>query len=116
MFIDTVDKLLQYRLVVMLANTHKIEHDLHKIKLLSQYDLEVINTTNTNIRHVMIAVMVSETISDGNKNDFSKLTKYLQTYSDIKYLVRYFNKECMLLLVYTKLYCPLSKIAVVLSF
>ena len=106
MFIDIVDKLLQYSLYNMLAARDDLSHihivrDLHKINLLSHNEVKVISTHSFS-RLRMIVMMVSDNVINGDKNDFSKLSTYLKTLPDIKHLVQYLDRKCMLSLIENK--------------
>ena len=95
MFIDVVDKMLQYSLYDMVAGMDDISHlvrDLHKINLLSQNEVKVISTRH--FSNCIFAMMVSDNVVNGDKNDFSKLSTYLKTIPGIKYLVQYFERKC----------------------
>ena len=76
-----------------------VVYNLQRLHLLSQQEVNGILRTNTEYCDKVIARMVSENIIRGEKNDFSKLITYLKSHSDIQYLVQYFEKKCMLLLV-----------------
>ena len=105
MILDTVDKLLQYSLFYMLPFSNDIARipDLHKINLLSQNEANIIKYTDGKIyRRIMVVMMVSDKIINGDKNDFSKLSIYLKTLPQINHLVQYFDRQCMLSLVDTK--------------
>ena len=100
-----MDKLLQYRLYDMLSfsNDTPCIAELHKIHLLSQNEAKIIKSTEGRIYSLnMIAMMVSDNIINGDKNDFSKLSTYLKTFPEIKHLVQYLDGQCMLSLVDTK--------------
>ena len=71
-------------------------YDLQLLHLLSKQEVKGIIRTNTKYCDKVIARMVSENIIRGDKNDFSKLITYLKSYSDIKYIVQYFEKKCKL--------------------
>ena len=101
MFLDTLDLLLRYPLSMMLKHRDYITHDLYQLNLINLNELEIISTTDNMFHHKMIATMVSETIINGDKSDFSKFTTYLQSYSDIKYLVQYWRKMCKLTFIDT---------------
>ena len=105
MFLDTVDKLLQYRLYYMLSLSKDIANitsDLHKLNLLSQNEVKIIKSTVGQMYSVtMITMMVSYKVINGDKNDFSKLSTYLKTLPEIKRLVQYLDRKCMLSLVDT---------------
>ena len=78
-------------------NRKNILHDLPNLNLLSQTEVDVIKSTkDTSNYHIMIETMVLETIINGDKKDFSKLTTYLQSYPDIKHLAQYWEKICKL--------------------
>ena len=80
----------------MLKHKDKIVHDLHQLNLLNQNEVEVIKTTESTYRVLMIEMMVSENILNGDKNDLLKFTTYLKSYSDIKYFAQYWEKICKL--------------------
>ena len=65
--------------------------DLHQLHLLSQKEVDVIKTAEAVYHHKLIARMVSETIINGEKNDFSKLTSYLKSYEHLGHLVKYWE-------------------------
>ena len=99
MFLDIVDKLLQYRLYDMLSSGNDVARieDLHKINLLSQNEAKIIKYTDGQqiYRSFMVIMMVSDNIINGDKNDFSKLSTYLKTLPEIKQLVQYLDRQCM---------------------
>ena len=66
--------------------------DLHQLHLLSQKEMDVIITFKTIYSHKLITRMVSETIINGDKNDFFKLTSYLKSYKNLVYLAEYWEK------------------------
>ena len=115
MFLDIVDKLLQYRLFDMLSSGNEVARieDLHKINLLSQNEAKIIKYTNGQLMHrcFMVVMMVSDNIINGDKNDFSKLSTYLKTLPEIKHLVQYLDRQCMLSLVDTKVKFQIYKLA-----
>ena len=119
MFLDTVDKLQQYRLFLMLSfhlmpfsNDVVCIADLHKINLLSQNEVKIIKYTDgKTYRRILLVMMVSDNIMNGDKNDFSKLSTYLKTLPEIKHLVQYFDRQCMLSLVDTKVIFQIYKLA-----
>ena len=79
-----------------------IEHDLWKLNLLRQTEVDVIkSTSDINKYYEMIETMVSETILNGGKKEFYKFTTYLQSYSDMKYLAQYWEKLCKLVIAIT---------------
>ena len=100
-FLDIVDKLLQYRLYDMMEKSGDMAHiarDLRKLNLLSRNDVKVIKSTHglydsNGIK--MIAMMVSDNIVNGDKNDYSKFITYLKTFPGIKHLVEYLDRKCM---------------------
>ena len=73
-----------------LRDQDKTVQDLYKINLLSKKQQKVIN----NIR--LLSLTISETILNGDKNDFFKFTTYLESHLSIKYLVQYWKKICEL--------------------
>ena len=114
MFLEMVDKLLQYRLFHMLSFSNEIANiasDLHKINLLSQNELNVVKSTNGQIHSLtMMVIMVSDNIINGDKNDFSKLSTYLKTLPERKRLVQYLDRKSMLSLVDTKMTFQIYKL------
>ena len=114
MFLDIVDKLLQYRLFDMLSCGNDVAHieDLHKINLLSQNEAKILKYRNGQLMHCrfMLVMMVSDNIINGDKNDFSKLSTYLKTLPEIKHLVQYLDRQCMLSLVDTKVTFQIYKL------
>ena len=86
--------LLQYPLLVMLKKIEVVVliEDLHQLHLLGQKEIDVIKTAKTFYPHKLITRMVSETIINGDKNDFSKLTSYLKSYKYLAYLAEYWEK------------------------
>ena len=111
--IDIVDKLLQYRLIDMLSSDNARIEDLHKINLLSQNEAKIIKYTDGKqiYRDFMVVMMVSNNIINGDKNDFSKFSTYLKTLPEIKHLVQYLDRKCMLSLVDTKVTFQIYKLA-----
>ena len=113
MFLDTLDKLQQYRLFDMLSISNNVAHtaDLRKINLLSQNEAKIVKYTHDRFyRRIMVAMMVSDNIINGDKNDFSKLITYLKTLPEIKHLVQYLDRQCMLSLVDTKVTFQICKL------
>ena len=95
--LDNLDIFLRYPLnhiIATITNLDKVVNDLYQLNLLSQNEVEAIKSTDRAIYHKMIAIMVSGTIINGDQNDFSKFTTYLQSYPVIKYLVQYWEKIC----------------------
>ena len=93
-YLDTMHILLQYPLRVML---NKIEvvvllEDLRQLHLLSQKEIDVIITIKRIYPICLITRMVSETIINGDKYNFSKLTSYQKSYKNLAYLVEYWEK------------------------
>ena len=78
----------------MVRNDDGIVHDLYQIYLLSEKQVKVINNTSIDIKYGVLSIMMSENILNGDKNDFSKLTAYLEGYSVVKYVVQYWKKIC----------------------
>ena len=115
MFLDMVDKLLQYRLFHMLSFNDYIANiasDLHKINLLSQNEMKVIKSTHGSMcQRILIEVMVSDNVINGEKNDFYKLSTYLKTHPTIKLLVQYLDRKSMLSLVDTKISFQIYKLS-----
>ena len=108
-----MDKLLQYRPFDMLSLASDVVHiaNLHKINLLDQNEAKIIKYTDGQIyRRIMVAMMVSDTIINGDKNDFSKLSKYLKTLPEIKLLIQYLDRQCMLSLVDAKVTFHICKL------
>ena len=96
MFIDVVDKMLQYSLYDMVADMDDISHlvrDLHKINLLSQNEVKVVISTR-HFSNGIFAMMVSDNVVNGDKNDFSKFNTYLKTIPWIKHLLQYLERKC----------------------
>ena len=94
-----MDIFLRYPLnhiIAKLTNLDKVVHDLYQLNLLSQNEVEAIKSTDKQIYHKMIGIMVSGTIIKGDQTDFSKITTYLQTYPVMKHLVQYWEKICKL--------------------
>ena len=109
-----MDKLLQYSLFDMLSfSSNRVRiADLHKINLLSQNEADIIKYTDQRFyRLIMVAMMVSDNIINGDKNDFSKLSTYLKTLPETKHLVQYLDRQCMLSLVDTKVTFQIYKLA-----
>ena len=99
---DTLDILLRYPLSIIInsvLDVSAVMHDLCQLNLLSRNEVEVIKRTAMEFHHKLIAIMVLETILRGDKKDFSKLTTYLQSYSDIMYVIQYWEEICKLLLI-----------------
>ena len=108
-----MDKLLQYRLINMLSSDNARIEDLHKKNLLSQNEAKIIKYTDgeQKYRNFMVIMMVSNNIINGDKNDFSKFSTFLKTLPEIKHLVQYLDRKCMLSLVDTKVTFQIYKLA-----
>ena len=92
-----MDILLQYPVgyvIAALRNNDGILHDLYQINLLSEKQMKLINNTSIVNKYGVLSIMMSENILNGDKNDFSKLTAYLESYSSVKYVVQYWKKIC----------------------
>ena len=109
MFLEIVDKLLRYRLYDVLEYSGDMAHiarDLLRLNLLSPNEVNVINSTYGLYDHNginMIAMMVSDNIINGDKNEFSKFSTYLKTLPAMKHFVEYLDRQCMLSLLDTKI-------------
>ena len=87
--------MLQYPLNALIHHI-LVAHDLQRLHLLSEQEVNGIQHLNIKYRHQVTARMVSENIIRGDKNDFCILITYLKSHSDIKYLIQYWEKKCKL--------------------
>ena len=102
MILDTLETLLRYPLSKLFINRDEMVDDLHQLNLLSENEVYIIKTMDKYHHHIMAAIMASDTIISGGKNDFSKLTIYLKSFTTIKYVAQYWEKICELSLVDTE--------------